>query len=72
MIKLEEEFQQLFLDDFKSHPEIVVDALSRSKNASIMLKREEDQVYVYFKKDFDDKVYEILSDLRNTHPIPMI
>jgi len=64
MAKLEQSFQQFSLDDFKNHPEIVIDALSESNNVSIMLKREQDRVYVYFKKNFDEKVYSILSDAK--------
>ena len=64
MAKPEQSFQQFSLDDFKNHPEIVIDALSESKNVSIMLRRDEDQVYVYFKKNLDDKTYAILSDAK--------
>ena len=62
MEKAEQSFLQFVFDDFKSHPELVIDALAESNNISILLKREGDQVFVYLKKMYSDEVNEILRE----------
>jgi hypothetical protein len=55
-------WQQLPLDDFKNHPELVIEALAESDDISVLLRRRGDQVYVYYQKMYSDEVNEILDE----------
>jgi len=54
-------------DDFKNHLQIVVEALAESDNVSIMLQRQGDEVLVFYKKRYSDKVNEIFEKAKREH-----
>lgn len=49
-------------EEFTKHLQVVVEALTESNNASIMLQRQGDEVFVFYKKRYSDEVYEILEE----------
>ncbi len=49
-------------NDFKTHVELVVNALAESNNGSIMLTRQGDEVFVLYRKRYSDEVNEILEE----------
>jgi len=68
MEKIEEHSVKKFsFDDFKNQLQIVVDALAENNNVSIMLQRQGDQVFVFYKKRYSDEVNEILEESKREH-----
>jgi hemerythrin-like domain-containing protein len=56
---LEKSLEKFPVDDFKNHLEMVMNTLVESKNISILLRREDDQIFVFYQKRYSDKVNEI-------------
>ncbi len=56
--------RQFSFDDFMNNFAIIKDALAENKNISIMVRREENLVFLYFKRAYDDEVEMILADAK--------
>jgi len=59
---VEHSVEKFSFDDFKSHLQLVVDALAESNDVSITLKRQGDQVLVFYQRKYSDEVNEILEE----------
>lgn len=57
-------FRQFSFDDFMNNFAIIKDALAENKKISIMVRREENQVFLYFRKAYGDEVEMILADAK--------
>ncbi len=58
----EHSVEKFSFDHFRSHPELVVNALAENNDTSIMLKRLGNQVFVYYQKKYSNEVNEILEE----------
>jgi hypothetical protein len=56
---IEKSLEKFPVDEFKNHLEVVMNTLVESKNISILLRREGDQIFVFYQKRYGDKVNEI-------------
>jgi hypothetical protein len=64
---LENNLQKFSFDYFKSHLELIVNALTQGKEVSLMLKREGDQVFLYSHKKYEAQANDILDEARQAH-----
>lgn len=64
---LENTLQKVPFDDFKSHLELIANALAQSNDISLMLRREGDQVFVYSHQRSGAQVNEILEEAKRLH-----
>ena len=64
---VENALQKFPLDDFGSHLQLVLDALAESNDASIMLRRQGDQVFVYYQRKYADEVNDLLENAKKEH-----
>lgn len=65
MEKIQENtLQQYPFDYFKSHPELIIEALAQGHDLSLMLKREGNQVFVYSPRRYSEQVNDILDSAK--------
>ncbi|MFQ5631940.1 MAG: hypothetical protein ACE5I1_24480 [bacterium] len=55
-------WRQVSVDDFKNILELLADEMIEMDDASVLLKKSGDQVFVYFPKRYHDEVDEILEE----------
>ncbi len=63
----EKSLEKFPIDDFKNNLEIVMNALVESKNISILLRRERDQIFVFYQKRYSDQVNEIFAQAQREY-----
>jgi hypothetical protein len=64
---IEDTVQKLSFDDFKNHLEQIANVLAQSNDIALMLKREGNQVFVYYHKPYSEEVNSILDEAKRVH-----
>ncbi len=54
--------EKFSVDDLKNHLETIINMLEKSKDISILLRRQGNQIFVFYQKRFSDEVNKIFEE----------